>query len=398
MRVAVVSATYVQGLSYQENVWAEELALLGHRARVFRADARGGPTQTEVIDGHPYEICPVRTLMLPRGILPSARLAESLLRFAPDLVLWFGVPMYFGRALFTDPRLADLRVAAFFSLNSAMHTFDWRTPGAPLRDRALALAFRALRSHDVVRGCLRAEVVVANTPETRDILLRFPRGGDRDRIATRIAQIPLGFSPRHFRFDPARRRAARAELAVGPGEVLVGMSSRFAPNKVWAIEQCLGAIGVALGECRGLRALLVGFDDGPVSARFRRQIETSGIGSRCILRGFAGRDRLSRLYHAADVMLFAQPSISCQESLGTGAYVVFADDGSTDHLVGDPAQGAFFKRGDRSHMAATLVDAVSRLAAEPDPEAARAERAAMARWLGYDRVVADLLRRMPIDR
>ncbi len=36
MRVAVVSATYTQGLSYQENVWAEELARRGHAVRVFR--------------------------------------------------------------------------------------------------------------------------------------------------------------------------------------------------------------------------------------------------------------------------------------------------------------------------------------------------------------------------
>lgn len=396
MRIAVVSATYVQGLSYQENVWAEELALQGHAVRVFRADAVGG-VRSERVGAATYEVEAVRTVRLPRNILPSAKLGEAVVGFAPELVLWFGVPMYFGRALFTDRRLAAPKVAAFFSLNRAMHPFDWRARGLSAGARAKAWAFRVLRGPDVVAGCLRADVVVANTPETRDILLLYPRGAARAAVAERIVQLPLGFSPRHFGYDAERRRVARAELGFADADAVVVVSSRFAENKAWAIGRCVDAVCAVMDRAPRVRGLLVGLDDGPVSARFRARLAGTAHGARFLQRGFADRETLSRMYHAADVALFAQPSISCQEALGTGAFVVFADDGSTDHLVRDESQGSFFRRDDPEHLVEVLAAALERVGDEGVDPGRRRGRAAISRELGYDRIARSLLVRMKLD-
>ncbi len=397
MRVAVVSATYVQGLSYQENVWAEELALMGHQVRVFRADDVGGAVTRERVGDATYEVEAVRVLRLPRNILPSAKLGPALVGFAPELVLWFGVPMYFGRALFSDRRLRGLKVAAFFSLNNAMHRFDWRASGLGSRDRALAWAFRLLRAPDVVAACLRAEVVVANTPETRDILLLFPRGKAREEMASRIQQLPLGFSPRHFLFDPQRRQATRKALGFADDELVVVVSSRFAENKVRAIGLCVDAVCAAMERAPRVRGLLVGLSDGPVSDRFRARIDSAMHPDRFVLRPFADRAELSRMFHAADVALFAQPSISCQEALGTGAFTVFADDGSTDHLVDDASQGSFFRTGDPAHLLEVLLAALKSVGTEGEGPSARQARAGLARRLGYDRIARTLLQCMDLD-
>ena len=41
---------------------------------------------------------------------------------------------------------------------------------------------------------------------------------------------------------------------------------------------------------------------------------------------------MSTFYHAADIALFAQPSISCQEAIGTGLSILCPPDPSLDHL------------------------------------------------------------------
>lgn len=395
LRIAVVSASYVQGLSYQENVWAEEMARLGHTVRVFRADVRGTETRIDSEAGWHYTVQDVQSACLPRHIYFTDALGDALVAFAPDRVLWFGVPMYFGRALYRDPRLADVPAAAFFSLNvGGMHAFDWTAPGLSTKQRLHAFSFHALRGPDVVAACLRANLIVANTPESRDIVLLYPKGKKRAQIADKIVKLPLGFSPHHFAWDPARRAAARAELGFAPDEVVIAMSSRFAPNKEVAIDVSVRALQKMLPRRPNTRALLIGLGDNATSRRVRALVANGPAADRFVLEPFAGRTRLSQLFHAADVAMFARPSISCQEAMGTGVYVTFADDGSMDHLVPDPSQGRFFVRDDVDHMAETLAGAVDEVQAQPDRAAWRTELAQRSRWLGYDRIADEVFARI----
>lgn len=403
MRVAVVSGSYAHGLSYQENIWAEELACMGHEVRVFTARGHGQPPQRHPVPGGPpgctFEVEEVRSLVLPRQIMPTLGLGAAIAAFAPDRVLWFGIEMFFGRALVTDPRLTEVPVAAFSSLNEGgMHPFDWTRPGLAPREWALAHAFRVLRGPEMVRACLRADLIVANTPETRDILLYYPRGGQRTAIEQKIAQLPLGFSPRFFRFDPETRAAARAALGLAPDDVAVVVSSRFAPNKEKALDVSLRALQQAMEAAPRLHALVVGFGEGGTSERLHALLDRGPHPERFHRFGFADRTGLARHYQAADIAMFARPSISCQESMGTGLYAAFADDGSMTHLLRDPAQGVLFRRDDVPDMARVLAAAARHVAAQGDRAAFRRGLADRARWLGYDRIAEDVLARLEAPR
>ncbi|MBU0552605.1 hypothetical protein KKF91_00690 [Myxococcota bacterium] len=383
MKIAVVSGPYQQGLSYQENIWPEILTGMGHQIRVFYAAPTAAPPRPiECAEGI-YEIQAIESLILPRQIYYERGLGGAVLAFAPDLIFWGAVATYFGRDLVRDPRLGAIPTASFFSENvGGMHAFDWTAPGLRLKDRLHALAYHALRGADTVLGCLRSQIVVANTPETAEILLYYPRGARRRAIKRKIIQLPLGFSPRDFAYQPARRASARAALALPPEARLCVYSSRFAPNKEAAIQVSIEALEAAMDASNAIYGLLIGFDDGPVSDRARQRLISSRHAARFRLRPFADRVGLSALYHASDVAFFARPSISCQEALGTGLYTLLADDGSMDHLIHGADQGGFFRRDDAQDMARALEAALERLG----DEAARARRAEAARWLGYDRI------------
>jgi glycosyltransferase involved in cell wall biosynthesis len=394
MRIAIVSASYKQGLSYQENVWAEEMARLGHTVRVFNAAPDAAEQHIEA-DGHGYHVQTIASTCLPRHIYFTRQLGDAVATFAPELILWFGVPMFFGRALYQDARLAKTPAAAFFSLNvGGMHAFDVTAPGLGAKQRLHALAFHAIRGPSVVSSCLRADLIVANTPESRGIILLYPRSKNRAVIAQKIVQLPLGFSPHHFAWTPARRAETRAELGYGGDDVVLAMSSRFATNKEVAIEASIRALQQMLPEHPNARVLLIGLADNAVSRRFRAMVAQGPHPERFILEPFAGRERLSALFHAADVALFARPSISCQEAMGTGLSVAFADDGSMDHLVPDPVQGRFFVRDDVADMARVLGEAVVQVAAQPDRSTWRTDLAQRSRWLGYDHIAQQVFERL----
>jgi hypothetical protein len=76
----------------------------------------------------------------------------------------------------------------------------------------------------------------------------------------------------------------------------------------------------------------IGADHGEITQKFRRLIKGSKFSAQHHLISFQSRERLATWYHASDVILFPQPSISVQEALGTGAHILCPPDPSLDHL------------------------------------------------------------------
>lgn len=384
-RVAALSGSFRPGFSYQENVWAEALARAGHAVRVFV------PAAPARVDG-PFDVQRVPTRGLPRRhLFHTTALAPAVRAFGPELILWFGPPQRFGVDVARDRALAGVPLVAFMGQNRQMHTFDWRDRAAPLRERALAAAYHAIRGPAVALAARRAAVLVCNTPETGGIVLDLLPAGERSAAAAKIRPTPLGFDPAAFAFDPARR--ARQRSAAFAGRVVAAVSSRFAPEKVPALDLIFAATQRAMDRAPQLDALWVGFDEGPISRRFAHMMDRSRHRARLHRRPFGARAELAAAFHAADLAVFARPSISAQEALGAGLFAVLADGGSMDWLLTGPADGRFFAAGSVDALADALVESAAQVAAEP-PEA-RAERASRARRLGYDRIIAGVLAELP---
>lgn len=384
MRVALISGSYRPGYSYQENIWAEQLAARGDAVRVFAP----GPRAESGLDpaGYPVQRVPTRGLSA-RNLYLTARLAPAVRAFDPQLILWFGPPQLFGVDVAVDPRLRAVPLVAFMGQNRQMHTFDWRDRAAPHRERALAAAYRVIRGPAIAVAAARAQAIVANTPETPEIVLSLLPRPLRGRAEARMRAHPLGFDPATFGWQPALRASARPALSVPDDAVVVVVSSRFAPEKLPTLELACDALERAMDHAPRVYGLVVGFSPGPVAEAIGGRLDGSRHRDRLRRRPFGGRQALSGLLHAADVAVFARPSISAQEALGTGVYAVLADGGSMDWLLDHPSSGRFFPAGDRAALAEALVAAC----AVPMGSTARTARAGRARRLGYDRVIDAVL-------
>lgn len=374
MRIAVISGSFRPGFSYQENIWSEQLAARGHAVRIFtpRRAAERRPLPVHAI---PIERIPVIGLA-SRHLYRTHALAPAVRRFAPTLILWFGPPQGFGVDVAADPHLAAVPLVAFLGENRAMQPFDHaRTP----RDRLRALAYRLARRPAIVLACRRAHRVIATTPETPAILRAMLPPALRETAP--IIARPLGFDPATFGPDPTRRRPA-------DGAIVAVVSSRFSPEKLPALRLIVAALDAAMNRAPTLRAVLIGFDGGPSSRAIEALLDASPHAARFERRPFADRCGLARAFHQADLAIFARPSISAQEALGTGLYAVLAD-GAMRGLVDDEDDGCFFAPGDAAALSAALFAATARLAHEPPT--ARDARAARAARLGYDRIIDALL-------
>lgn len=395
MRIAVVSGSFKAGWGYQENFLAAEMARLNHEVLVVGA-TRGPDSVRDVqIDGAKYKLRQVKTVILSSALYLTGGVGRALREFRPELILWPGVGQYFGRDVLTEPSVRNVPVITFFSENTDMHEFDWRRRDTTPRQRLRALGWRISRGEIIRRACRRSTVVVGNFPQTRGILLSlFADERERRRIDEKILDMPLGFDPRIYGWQPEVRSRVRRELGFPEDAVVVCASSRFSSGKGPLLTMILRGIQHALGQCDRLHAVVIGFDDGDTSRRLAAVIDSGPRPDRFVKEPFADQGRLCQLYNAADIVVFGQATVSCQSALGTGLTTCMADTGTMNHLVKGFEHARFFGRMDSEDLSRNLVEQCGILEryAEFERREQRKRQAQASRWLGYDKIVDVVMR------
>jgi hypothetical protein len=394
MRIAIISGSFRLGRSYQENVWAEELARTGHAVRVLAAGKEPqAPRRVEAPGGGAYELQTLATRTWPRSILLSRGVGEAIREFRPDLILWLAVGHHFGKEYLRDGDLAAVPLVTTWSEHFGMHEYDWRKKGISLSQRIWAWGYWALRGRVIRAACRRSTLIVGNTPHARHILTLPFRGAERKAIDAKIADLPLGFDPKAFSFDPDLRGRIRASMGLAESNVLICASSRFDPDKWPFLTTIVEALRRVMSRRPEVRAALVGFTDSPTSRKVRDLVASGAMAERFLLEVFADRKRLNELYNASDLAVFGRASISCQESLGTGLVACFSDEGSLHHLVTEEEQAVFFRRDRREDLERAIEEAIGILGRRAQPErlARRRRLAEASRWLGYDRIIGRVL-------
>ena len=172
--------------------------------------------------------------------------------------------------------------------NRRMQAFDWRSHGLSWAKRAKALAYALFRGTVIKRAMKAAQLVIANTEETPEILSLFVPAQDWPAIEQKVCKIPLGYDPTHFRYRSAVREQARKDLGLVDDEVLVVLSSRFAPEKKSSIALCwAGFVKAELGP--KVKLLVTGLSENDDSQAFRKMVDASEHKTQVILESFAGK-------------------------------------------------------------------------------------------------------------
>ena len=339
-----MSATFRENRSYQENLWAETLADWGVEVVVITHSERGGAvhgdstTLAQSPRGAQYTIRFIEAFTLPRNIALTSSLSEVILSVEPHCVVWVGALMYFGRALYLDPRLSEIPLITIYSLSRrGRHPFRWLGGDLTWQQRVKGFAFQALRAPVLTQSIKRAQLTIANTPEATEIIRSYIWHDDRFAWARKHEEIPLGFCPYHFTYHQDRRVMIRQELNLPPNETVALFSTRFESDKRDALLACYEAVNRCharqkLSGAPLIHMIWVGARPSELHDELLALCAQAQAPERHHIVSFQTRAKLSAWYHASDIILFPQPSISIQEALGVGARVLSPPDPSIDHL------------------------------------------------------------------
>ena len=269
------------------------------------------------------------------------------------------------------------RRAAVPRVASTLHNLsDWEQKRAhPLRlmdRRTLPLADGIVAVSDAVRGA-------------------FARACPR--LAARAVTVRNGVDVAAFACGEGDRRAARATLGFGAGELVVAAVARLESRKGLDILVEAAAIAVAAGV--PLRLLVVG--EGPERGRLQRLAHARGLTGRVHWAG--GQDDVRPHLAAAD--LFAAPSrteglgVSVIEALAAGVPALASRVGGLPELLEGAPCGRLLPAGEPVAWAVTIAElaadraALRRMAAAAPAHAARfsLEASALALQAVYDRLL-----------
>jgi hypothetical protein len=339
MKIAIISPTYRKEASYQENIWAEELSRRGFTLGVFTAiHCHGKLTdQAEMessIHAYGYQLIQLASKCLSHGLFLNLNLANALKQFMPDLILLFGAGSFFEKTFLEDESLASIPCLCFFSISRAgRHACLIDEVGISMQERLKAFSFQLLRLNTYARSVKRSTIAISNTPEGTDILDRLFEGEYQRAWQQKKRTYSLAFCQETFYFDLQVRAEQRKSLGVGEDDLVLMYSSRFEENKIIAIQDFLSKVKLLSGQIKNLRAYLIGFKENAISLFFRNLIEKDQVlKAMVICLPFQNRKSLSALYQSSDLAFFPQPSISIQEAMGTGLWVICYQDPSLTHL------------------------------------------------------------------
>jgi glycosyltransferase involved in cell wall biosynthesis len=194
----------------------------------------------------------------------------------------------------------------------------------------------------------------------------------------RMVVIPNGFDLARFRPDAEARREIRADLGIGPDDILIGLAARFDPQK---------DIGNFLAACARLAApkarfVLCGTGMDGSNDALVAMIKQAGLGERVHLLG--RRNDMARLTAALDIAVSSSAfgegfSNTLGEALACGVPAVATDVGDSRLIVG--AAGRVVPPRDAGALAAGIEELIA-LGPEGRAALGRQGRERMARDYG----------------
>jgi L-malate glycosyltransferase len=204
------------------------------------------------------------------------------------------------------------------------------------------------------------------------------------RLRTRAEVVAHGIDVDQVRADGAARAEVRAELGIGPDELVIGTVANFRPVK--AYPDLLDAAVRVVAARPGVRFVAVG--QGPQEAEMRARHEALGLGDRMLLLGH--RTDAVRVMGACDVFCLASLHeglpVALMEALALGLPVVATDVGGIREVVDPGVEAILVRPSHPEEIAAALVELI-------DDEPMRAQMGAAAKRRGDSLSIESAVRR-----
>jgi glycosyltransferase involved in cell wall biosynthesis len=329
MRIVFFHDWYSEGMGHTENVIPRVLAARGHEVSVVTSTMQiygdttfyndvyrqflGPPIVapgSKVENGVTLIRLPIRLWWKRLHILKGA--IRQIVRLKPDIVQTDNPRSLQTLLLSMASRFSSFKLFASEHTVASVYPAYYSFAEWPLH-RRLYLWLTEYAWGWI--ACRRVEKCYGLTPDAAEIAVRFH--GVRPST---VRHLPLGmdtqlFFPCRSEADEVERRKIRAELGVGPDEILCIYTGRFTEAKN---PHCLAqAIGLLRSNGAPFRALF--FGEGEQAAQIA---SVEG----CIVRPFIAFLKLGGFFRAADIGVWPrQESISMLDAAACGIPIVVSD-------------------------------------------------------------------------
>ncbi len=403
MKVAIVDAYYLPDQGYQSGPLFRQLVKQGHDVHVFTSCYYPRSMRTVYQEPFPAGDTPheggwvhrLPSKLLPRNMVSCPAVAEAVLGFQPDLTYVIYVTTLYGQELFRCREILPGALFGSFGEHSMQRMVAPLGFTRILRNSALDAAF-FVKKRPVCRRCIEtSDAALFITPDTFNYILgRTASGARRAALERRCALYPLGFDPDIFHYDEATRQARRAQLGFTDDDLVAVHACKIVPSK--QLHDWIAVVENVMRKVPSLRGVLVGFRDRDAeSDRLKALIAASPYRERFTCLPFARREELAAICNMADIgVWFRETSVTIQEALGTGLYMLVNDNLALAHLLDEPTTGHYARDGDYGDLEALLArvaDEFSHDLERRGPAARQARAAASRDRLGYDRLAQRLV-------
>ena len=334
LKVLIVASYFDEEVAYQEVELANYLHKTGAKVTVLTsshininlktAQKRESSSEFEIIRLD-------KVFRVKDTIFPLTSLKRIIDRVNPDLALLIlpgaGLPYFASKVM-----PSHTKVISFYS---DIEVSD--KAGAATTYKGNPIIKTLLKNPWYRASFQNSDVLVCNTNETIDIL----KSVARKDIQKKILMPGLGYNPENYFYNEKLRDQTRKEFNVNTDDVLLITLTRMYASK--PLMKWFTPVLDAMKKNEKLHYIIAGFTNDEYPNKIRQILEEEGM-NRLHLLNFSDVKRNNALFNASDHSIWFAPTISIQQSMGTGLPAIIPFDKTLDHIVKENFNGKFYNQ------------------------------------------------------
>ncbi|MBS1492656.1 MAG: glycosyltransferase [Bacteroidetes bacterium] len=331
-KILIISSFFENSVGYQEVQFAEVLTSMNYEVKVIATNRSNLDLKKRYDDSfNNFEVRRIKKLTrIKNTFYPKEDLTEFFSNYNPDLVFLIlpgsGAPYFLMK--YINP---NAKVVSVFS-DTTIENRVSKAKGT----KGNKLIFRLLKAKWYNKVFERSDLILSNTPETSSIL----KGISKNNIEDKLRMYGLGFDNNKYFYSNEFRTECRKQFGIKDDEKLIMTISRIYPGKLF--EYWIEQVVEFLKNNSNYIYLLAGFSDTEYSRKVEENLKKLNLGDRLILHKFTTAEENNKLFNAADFSLWFAPTISIQQSMGTGLFPIVPYDSTLEHLVEKNKTGLYY--------------------------------------------------------
>lgn len=327
MKIAIVCGHFLPTMGYVEVHLANAFYQLGHEVQVFTS--RIVPNYVKSIgkltDNTPYKIVRLKSSFRLGQMVKSKRLAGSVEKFEPELVVCIGLGKLFPKPIY-QLKNKNFRLVTLLGDNEDTYTAKGYT-----KKLKNILLQQFMKKTVYQLAIMKSDVLFSYTPSTIDVVTRFVNNKCAALLKSKSQLISLGFDEIQFYYDELERKEQRKKLGISENENLLVTATRVAPEK--KLEKIIDLVDRLNQRGINLTYLIVGFQGDNYGEKLKNYIAKKEFRSKIICKPFSRIAQIRRYYNAADAAVFNRAAISIFEALATGLYLLLPNQKNVSHIL-----------------------------------------------------------------